>query len=194
MAEDRSHVERTLADLQRDLTEALENAKRIQATMNTLERMVGAPLTSVVGMTAEGRSPDPSAGGRRGAVRPDEFLGQSPLEAAKQYIKAVGHAVHIDEIADAIGKGGAAVKGGDWREKLEMSLTRSVFDVVKVQEKTFGLTNFYSEEQIRGLRGARRGADSVRPKKKGKQRKSKRRKLAHASPNDATDQTGSADN
>jgi len=193
MADESSHVGRTVDDIKRQITSKLDEAARLIVTVNTLEEMIGAapsrladflagdseeaaPSTANHGTAAASRSTQPSSFGRSGSrfIKPDQFLGQPPLEAAKQYLGMVGHAAHFDEIADAVQRGGAATKGSDWRDKLEVSLVRSVYEVVKVQDKTFGLMSFYTPEQIQGLRGTRRGAERKdKPKKKGKGRLSK---------------------
>lgn len=126
-----------------------------------LEELLGIPKTAISELPSIVSS---SENGLRhisapSAIKPEEYLGDEPLEEAKKYIASVGHAVHFEEIADAVSRGGAATQGSDWREKLETSLIRSTFEVVKVQEKTFGLTKFYSEEQLRRVRGTRRQAE-----------------------------------
>jgi hypothetical protein len=102
-----------------------------------------------------------------GAIRPDEFFGDEPMEAAKKYIRSVGYAVSFDEITDAVQRGGAATKGADWRDKLEISLKRSPYQVITVADKTYGLSEFYTEEQLKRFRNNRRG-DADRSKKKPK--------------------------
>lgn len=187
------HVGKTLDDIKRQIVAKIEEATRLLVTVNTLEEMLGTPKSNLADYIGEGSdvsvpqqgtsstprvvAPSHRIGSPR-SIKPDQFLGEPPLDAAKKYIGLVGHAVHFDEIADAVQRGGAATKGTDWREKLEMSLLRSVFEVVKVQDRTYGLVSFYTEEQIEGLRGTRRRPE---PKSKGKRGSGKKQ-----SPRDKT--------
>lgn len=181
MADQNGHIEKTLEELRLDLAGHLDEAQRILSTMNMLEAKIGVGLTTIADISLQtsgalsGKNAPPSSGTNSASprrsntpMRPDQYLGVTPLDAAKAYIGTVGHAVPVDEISDAISRGGAAIKGSDWRDKLEMSLIRSTYDVVKVQEHTFGLAAFYTEEQLRGLRGTRRSAEPKPQKKKRK--------------------------
>ena len=149
---DTAHIVKTLEDLKQQLSAKMTEASKLVATINLLEEMIGEPKTMMpfpmsIG-TATGNASDATLqsplSSSSQSMRPDQFLGEEPLEAAKKYLKSVGHALNVSEIADAIQRGGAAVKGSEWRDKLEMSLLRSVADVVKVREKTFGLKSFYT--------------------------------------------------
>ncbi len=63
------------------------------------------------------------------AVRPGEFIGMDALDAAKTYLeKKKAEAASLDEILDALQKGGANQVG---RDALSTSLARSTWDVVK---------------------------------------------------------------
>jgi hypothetical protein len=89
----------------------------------------------------------------------------------------------MDEIGDAVTRGGAAIKGSDWRDKLETSLIRSTYEIVKVQEHTFGLVSFYTEDQLKGLRETRRQQTEPTTKKRKASRRGKiRAKKAAALP------------
>lgn len=188
MADETDYISRTLEDVKSQIEAKIADAARLLPTANHLAEMIGAPTVSLADFIADydddslvvaaqpGAIDRPAAvtpvrGGAVRHIKPDAFLGQVPLEAAKKYIGMVGHAAQIDEIAGAVERGGAAVKGADWRDKLEMSLLRSVHDVVKVKDKTYGLVSFYTAAQIEGLRGARR-----REKPKGKRGGKKRGK------------------
>ena len=191
MADELAHVNKTLEDVKRQIVAKIDEAAHLLAGAHMLEDMLGMPhstLADYIGETDAApvstvplgnsaavsrttNTPGYSRSGNPRAIKPDQFLGQAPLDAAKKYIALVGHAVHLDEIAEAVQRGGAALKGADWRDKLEMSLLKSVYEVVKVQDKTFGLLTFYSAEQIAGLRGTRR-SEGPKPKKRatGKKR------------------------
>ena len=107
-----------------------------------------------------------------------------PLEAAKKYMRAVGQAVHFDEITDAVQRGGAAIQGANWRDRLELSLKRSPYQVITVAEKTYGLSDFYTEEQLNRLRASRRGSEgSTVAKKKAKPKATAKAKKKSGEPN-----------
>jgi hypothetical protein len=186
MPEDTSHVSKTIEDLRRQVTAKLESARSDLATINALEAAFSLPLTAfddlfgAVGAATPAPLPPTGSNGtapskthqvavRRGtqSLRPDEYLGDEPMEAAKKYMRSVGHAVHFDDIADAVQRGGAALQGAGWRDRLELSLKRSPYQVITVAEKTYGLSDFYSEEQLKRLRTSRRGgADNAATTKK----------------------------
>ena len=160
-----SHVARTLDDLRQQFNSKMEEARKILNAINTLEELAGETQTSMPDF-GEDHSPriqqagdmapiGTSLRGQTSGIRPDEYLGQKPLDAAKKYIERVGHAVTIEDVAKAIQMGGAAISGANWHEKLDKSLTRSTYDVIKVKEGVFGLVKFYSDEQIKGIRGTR---------------------------------------
>lgn len=185
MAQDQDHVRRTLEDFRLQLSVKLNETARVLAVVNALEEQLGLPKTSPnnaggvtwnVSLGDEMRVSDASnpGGNSPGVIRPDEYLGDPPLEAAKKYLRRVRRAASLEDIADAISKGGAAIRSGsDWRTELDASLTRSTREVVKVREGTYGLVEFYSEEQLRGLRASRRQRPEP-PRKRGKPRRRSR--------------------
>jgi len=155
-----------LDDLRQQLKIKCEEVRRILTAINTIEELFGQPKTSLdtlsVDVFSEALATD--SGGtkvqigraKNTDIRPDEFLGITPLDAAKRYLRSIGQAAHIDDIANAVNRGSAAIKGPNWKDELEESLIRSTREVVKVQEHFFGLTEFYADEQLKGLREARR--------------------------------------
>jgi hypothetical protein len=44
-------------------------------------------------------------------LRPDEFTGKPYLDSAKAYLERVGHAVSMEELLDALKRGGSPVGG-----------------------------------------------------------------------------------
>lgn len=181
MAED-THVSKTLEDMRRQVVAKLEEARTALGAMNAVEAMFGIQPTTFAdlgmsGVAATGAAPLLSGAGaaprRSGPIRPDEFLGQEPMEAAKNYLRRVNQAVEIDEIADAVERGGAVIHGSGWRERLETSLMRASKGVIKIGERTYGLEEFYSPEQIRRIRVSRRASRLGSGKKKRAKGKAK---------------------
>lgn len=184
MPDDNSHVSKTVEDLRRQVAFKISEARTALTGLNALETAFGLPLTDFAELAEiEPQAPLHASQGSPGqpkplrpihlrgggaSIRPDEFLGIEPMHAAKRYMAMIGHAVTFDEIADGIQRGGAAIHGAGWREKLETSLMRSPYEVVKVADKTYGLASFYSEEQLATLRGARRLKRQGAPKPKRK--------------------------
>src|SRR5216683_1367459 len=145
MAELPDHIRMTLDELRQEAIGKIADVRRSLELLNTFEARCGVPQTSIeellggaerVELTSEasgGVLPlrpiyDSARKPPALSIRPDSYLGETPLDAAKKYLGQIGHAVHVDEIAEAIKKGGAAVTGTNWKEALEQSLLRSVHD------------------------------------------------------------------
>jgi hypothetical protein len=184
MADD---ITKKLDEMRRRAMESLHEARAILSQMNVVETLfdlplttlkdletsaVGAasvPLSAILGTDSRSQVQQPMKRSSVAQIRPDEYFGDEPMEAAKKFMRSVGHAVAFDEIAEAVQKGGAVVKGADWRDRLELSLKRSPYQVITVAEKTYGLAEFYTEEQLKRFRG--RGnptAPTQKKKTKGK--------------------------
>lgn len=106
---------------------------KIQQALNQLEDLLGDPrttLTQILGMEDQGSV----------SIRPDEFYGLSPLDAAKRYLKSRGSARPFGEIVQSIRAGGCRVTD---ETELKISLGRSTFDIAKVGNDLYGLLEFY---------------------------------------------------
>ena len=148
MADVPEHARKMLDELLVDIRKLLDEADQALGLVNMIASKYDLPemtLTDVwksmnrgddVGLTAKLDRGGPS-GSRGGlSIRHDQFLGAPPLEAAKAYLAQVGQAASLDDIADAIEKGGAAVKGAQWRDQLETSLIRSTLDIVTAHHRS----------------------------------------------------------
>jgi hypothetical protein len=80
-----------------------------------------ASFTTGPGMAGTGI---PTSGARPN-LRPDEFTGKPYFEAAKSYLERIGHAVSMDELLDALRKGGSPVGGKTPKKTLYISLVRA---------------------------------------------------------------------
>ena len=185
MAEAAEHIKKTLEDFKQQLAVKMAEAARVLAVVNALEEQLSLPRTALSGvgggvtwnqnLNEEMRTMDGPPSMSSQSIRPDEYLGDAPLEAAKKYLRRLRRAATLDEIADAISRGGAATRGADWKGDLDASLLRSTREVVKVREGTYGLVDFYTEEQLKGLRATRR--QRAEPsRKRGRPKKVKRKK------------------
>jgi hypothetical protein len=174
-------------DLKQQLASLVTQARKLLGIINDLEDLDGVPKTElpdlVVGSVSQGKTSTNSgatsflpASRSLASIRPDEYLGQRPIDAAKSYLASVGRATHLDEIADAVQRGGAAIFGALWKDQLDSSLLRSTADIVKIQDQVYGLVRFYSEEQLAGLRATRRQRPEEKPKRKGKGKRGRKSK------------------
>jgi hypothetical protein len=134
---------------------AMAEIVRKKHALNALETLMGEQITSladILGLEAE--SPQAS----ELQLKPDEYYSLEPLEAAKRYLKRRGEARSFSEILAAIRSAGCRA---DSEERLRESLTRSTYEVAKVGQDYFGLTEFYGIK--RG--GKKRKFDNGEPEK-----------------------------
>jgi hypothetical protein len=97
--------------------------EKIYRALGTIEELAGVPKTTLADLFG---FTDASAGT---AVVQGEFMGMDALDAAKLYMeKKKAVASSLDEIIEAIQKGGAQQVG---RDTLRTSLGRSTWDVAK---------------------------------------------------------------
>ena len=81
-------------------------------------RFDSAPVHLFLGLRRDYTTPTTASGsgqaqvgGGRIALRPDEFTGKSYLDSAKIYLERVGHAVSVEDLLDALKRGGSPVGG-----------------------------------------------------------------------------------
>lgn len=98
----------------------------------------------------------------------DEFFGMTQGEAAQKYLEKIGRAVSLEQLIDALTKGGCQVGGADPKRTLYISLIRNTRDFVKVPSGHIGLRKFYPNLKT--------GADKARNKTKTAKKKAKKRK------------------
>jgi hypothetical protein len=83
------------------------------------------------------------ANGRKPEIRPDEFFGMTQAEAARKYLKRIGHAISFEELVSALQAGGCKVGGENPKKILYISLVRNTRDFVPPQTGYIGLREFY---------------------------------------------------
>jgi hypothetical protein len=103
-------------------------------------------------------------------VRPDAFFGMTYSTAAAAYLESVGHAVSMDELLDALNKGGSPVGGKEPKKTLYISLVRAVKTFVPIPGRSgfLGLRKFYPN-----LKAVKDSADATAKGKKKKKAKKK---------------------
>lgn len=85
-----------------------------------------------------------SANGKRPVLRQDEYFTKSHGEAARDYLSRVGHAIPLDDLLDALKKGGCKVGGIDPKKTLSTALLRNNWkDFIRVGDGLIGLRSFY---------------------------------------------------
>jgi len=114
--------------LKRDLGEAPEGEQPTVA---------GIPLVSATGISQSGISV---------SVKPDEFFRVNQTDAARTYLKKVGHSISFDELVTALRKGGAKLGGADPKKTLYVSLARNPKkEFVWPSKDMIGLEEFYAD-------------------------------------------------
>src|ERR1019366_7515930 len=86
--------------------------------------------------------------GGSGRLRPDEFFKMSQTEAAKTYLRMMGHAISMDELVNALQSGGAKVGGVDPKRTLYVALKANPKkEFVWPGKDHIGLPEFYRRKK-----------------------------------------------
>ncbi len=106
MEESTSHLNKTLEDFKRELSSKLSEVRKILAFINMLEHRLALPQTPPPSELTSGASPQDvvslsdsvsvsitSAKSALNGIRPDEYLGQPPLDAAKNFLRRLRRAI-----------------------------------------------------------------------------------------------------
>ena len=102
---------------------AWAQAEKLYRALGTIEELAEVPRTTLADLFGFADT------GSSVTVRAGEFIGMDALDAAKMYLeKKKAEAASLDEIVDALQKGGANTVA---RDTLATSLARSIWDVVK---------------------------------------------------------------
>lgn len=126
----RRRVVRVVEEIKAD--EKMGELLRVKKLLNAVEEEYAMPQTTLAELF---KLEDAGV-----AVKPGEFYGLSPLEAAKRYLSKRGEARPLAEIASAIKEGGAKLTD---EGELRLSLSRSTMEVAKVGPDFYGLVEFY---------------------------------------------------
>ncbi len=84
------------------------------------------------------------------AIRADQFYGKSPIVAAREYLDMKGAAVPLEEIRDALEKGGFDFEAQKWTKELRLknlgiSLGKNSSIFHRLPNGTVGLIKWYPE-------------------------------------------------
>ncbi len=150
----------------------LGQLRSVRLTITNLELELGiesAPSPEVeISLVSPGlpEASQTSFVGKKLDIRADEFFGMTHAEAAKAYLKKVGHAASFEELVEALQKGGCKVGGANPKRVLYISLIRNTRDFVPPQKGYIGLREFYPT-------GARIAKNNVQKAPKRRARKPK---------------------
>lgn len=132
------------------MTEILE----LHQTLNGLESLLKEPKTALGSLF----NLTPEEGESSTRVRFDEFVGLSPLDAGKKYLRKCQDARPFAEILVAIREGGGKV---DNEEEFRMSLSRSTMEIIKIGDR-YGAIEKYPHIK-RGGKSKRKAGAIVDP-------------------------------
>jgi len=125
----------------------LEEAKKIYKALKALIDITGESINfPSFSLDDEGINTGNDALGID--IKPDQFYGKSNTQAAEEYLRLIGHSVYLDEIYEALLKGGIQFSGKDPKKSLYVSVIRAHKKFVKVGEGrnvTWGLVEFYPD-------------------------------------------------
>lgn len=123
----------------------LEEARRLEALIREIRVQLGEEVGEAdeVSTLLETTLEQKRVSEKEPEIRVDEFLGLSQSEAAKRYLKKIGHAVSVEQLVAVLRKGACKVGGIDPKKTLYISLVRNVREFVPVQSGYIGLREFY---------------------------------------------------
>lgn len=142
------HLHKTLEHYRQQRQQKLDELRPIELMIRQLELDLGEAPTGGAASGAEGTSlPNPRWVHVKGvSVRPDEFFSMSQSDAAKAYLRKVGHAVPFEELVDALRRGGAKLGGADPKKTLYVSLARNPRkEFVWPSREHISLAEFYTK-------------------------------------------------
>jgi hypothetical protein len=114
---------------------------KIHTAMNTIEGLCGIDPTSLSELFG---LDEVKATSVRRLVSVGEFFGKGPLEAAKLFLKKKNSPASLDEIVENLTFGSCEVKN---KQELRISLSRSTFEIARLNDDNFGLLDWYPEEK-----------------------------------------------
>jgi hypothetical protein len=148
----------------------------LRVTIRTLKRTAGMEVGAgeeVQSADSQGAviqdaaaSPLPASNGGRATIRPDEFFGATHAEAARRYLKRVGHAVSFTELVDVLRRGGCKLTSSEPEKVLWISLVKNSKDFVPPQPGYVGLREFYPARARAKQTNDRKSKKAKRPAKK----------------------------
>ena len=152
VADNENSLRQTLEFFLSERAKKMEDVKRLDLTIAQIKQSLGEPMENAteqleippaLSITAPITPVAPRSSGGRTTIRPDEFFGLQYSDAARNYLRKVGHAVGLEELLDALRNGGCKVGGSDPKRVLYISLVRNTRDFVPTGNGFIGLREFY---------------------------------------------------
>ena len=145
----RSALEHYQQQREQKVKEFEEAVRTIDLMIWQLKRDLGevpdgeVPATPTVSPLA---SSNGSVGKASVSIKPDEFFRMNQTDAARAYLRKVGHSIPFDDLVAALRKGGAKLGGADPKKTLYVSLARNPRKEFVWPSKDFiGLDEFYAD-------------------------------------------------
>ena len=146
--ENSEHLRKTLEHYRQQRQQKLEELRPIELMIRQLEIDLGEAPAGTSSGGPEGASlPNPQWVHVKGvSVKPDEFFTMSQSDAAKAYLRKVGHAIPFEDLVDALRRGGAKLGGADPKKTLYVSLARNPRkEFVWPSKEHISLAEFYGD-------------------------------------------------
>ncbi len=137
-----------VAELQKKLTDHAEQIGKILTTLHMLKEYDDSiEIPDINSLISLGTKESNVRGNK--TIRPDEFYQMSNTEAAEKYLNKIGHAVPLEEIFEALKKGGIKFSANG-RNVLNVQLTRATKKFAKMSHGdtvNFGLLDWYPKRK-----------------------------------------------
>jgi hypothetical protein len=167
----------TLEHFKQQRLDKLEEIRQMESTIRQLERALGENQTEfdarpqiLAASEQNGISSSSSSTAQRKAnIQGDEFFGLSQPEAARRYLKKIGQAVSVDEILEALRRGGCKVGGADPKKVLYICMVRDTRNFIKLPNGMIGLRDFYADRNLNKFTADRKA--KLPKRKRGRPRK-----------------------
>lgn len=159
------YLRQTLEHYLQQQEKKLEELRELEVFIRGIRRELGEEEGSMEELPLFGslaQKPAEQGAAKEPEVRVDEFLGMTQSDAAKIYLKKIGHAVSMDQLVTALKRGACKVGGVDPKKTLYISLVRNVRDFIPVQSGYIGLREFYPHLKA----GTTNKTKKPKPKKK----------------------------
>lgn len=130
------HIQKAIEELAAQLLAQERKVTETKVAINTLCKVLGQPIRYA---SVEAEKTEPLS-----SLKPDQFFGKSLSGAVKAYLSIRGSSATVDEIYDALSRGGYDFSGKDQKKNLRISMTKNsaMFAYVKKSD-TFGLWEWY---------------------------------------------------
>jgi len=173
--ETNDHLRKTLDHYRQQRQQKLDELRPLELMIRQLEHDLGEASSnngiSEIKSLPDGVLDTASFNRQQPAIRPDEFFTMTQSDAAKNYLKKVGHAISFDELVGALRKGGAQLGGADPKRTLYVSLARNPNkEFVWPSPDHIGLSEFYPGRARATAMPGNRLKKNARKKKPGGKR------------------------